>query len=43
MAALTVGCAAMNDPAGRYPAGSVVFGVSGWCSVRRDFCDGGAG
>lgn len=26
-----------NDPAGGCPAGSVVFGVSVWCSVCRGF------
>jgi hypothetical protein len=32
-----------NDPVGRCPARSVVFRVSGWCSVCRDFGDGRAG
>ena len=44
MAALTVRmCGYEMTPPGGCPAGSVVFRVSRWCSVCRDFGDGCAG
>ena len=43
MAALTVRmCGYEMTPPGSVRRGRW-FGVSGWCSVRRDFGDGGAG